>query len=48
MCEKCGITVMRLKRISVGPIELGSLESGKWRHLSAGEVSRLKSPDKED
>ena len=48
MCEKCGITVMRLKRISVGPIELGSLESGKWRHLSAGEVSRMKSPGKED
>ena len=48
MCEKCGITVTRLKRISVGPIELGSLESGKWRHLSAGEVSLLKSQDKED
>ena len=48
MCEKCGITVMRLKRISVGPIELGSLESGKWRRLTDAEVSLLKSQDKED
>ncbi len=42
MCEKSGITVMRLKRIAIGDIKLNSLESGKWRHLSEEEVEYLK------
>ena len=42
MCENCGISVMRLKRVAVGKIELGKLESGKWRHLTEEEISYLK------
>ena len=42
MCENCGISVMRLKRVAIGKIELGKLESGKWRHLTEEEISYLK------
>lgn len=41
MCELCGLDVRRLKRVSVGALELGSLEPGHWRHLTAGEVNSL-------
>jgi 23S rRNA pseudouridine2605 synthase len=34
--------VMRLKRISIGPIELGRLRSGKSRPLKTEEIARLK------
>ncbi len=42
MCEKCSLSVMRLRRISVGEIQLGDLPLGKWRHLSDKEVNYLK------
>ncbi len=42
MCEICGFTVLRLRRISEGKIELGNLPAGKWRHLTADEVAYLK------
>ena len=42
MCEKSDIIVMRLKRIAIGDIKLGKLESGKWRHLTSEEVEYLK------
>lgn len=42
MCEKCGLVVMRLRRISVGNIELGDLPLGKWRHLTDNEIKYLK------
>lgn len=42
MCEKSDIVVMRLKRIAIGNIKLGPLESGKWRHLTDEEVEYLK------
>ncbi|MBE6715088.1 MAG: rRNA pseudouridine synthase [Ruminococcaceae bacterium] len=41
MCEKCSLTVMRLKRVSVGNIKLGDLPSGKWRHLTKEETEYL-------
>lgn len=44
MCEKCGLSVRRLKRISVGEIELDrTLAPGKWRELTADEVEWLQS-----
>lgn len=44
MCEKCGFTVHRLKRVSVGKLELdSSLTVGKWRELSQSEISYLRS-----
>ena len=41
MCEMCGLTIMRLTRISIGKLKLGDLERGKWRELSRNEVDYL-------
>lgn len=43
MCEKCGIKVMRLRRISEGGVSLGELPVGKWRYLTEDEINILKS-----
>ncbi len=37
MLARLGHKVMRLKRIALGPVELGSLATGKARRLSTGE-----------
>ena len=42
MCEKCGLSVMRLRRVSVGDIKLDRLPLGKWRHLTDEEINTLK------
>ncbi|MBE6707714.1 MAG: rRNA pseudouridine synthase [Ruminococcaceae bacterium] len=42
MCEMCGLTILRLRRISEGEITLGNLPAGKWRHLTDEEVAYLK------
>ena len=42
MCEACGLTIMRLRRIREGELELGNLPLGKWRRLTADEVTYLK------
>ena len=39
MCQLCGLKVTKLLRISEGPLELGELSPGKWRHLSVDEVA---------
>jgi 23S rRNA pseudouridine2605 synthase len=41
MLAELGHEVVRLKRIRIGPIELGDLKSGKWRLLSHEEVLKL-------
>ena len=41
MCEHCGLTIMRLTRISIGKLKLGELERGKWRELTRAEVDYL-------
>ena len=41
MCAACGISIRSLKRISVGSVVLGSLKTGKWRHLTEEEVQSL-------
>ena len=41
MCEQAGIGVKRLNRVSVGPVRLAGLPSGKWRRLEPKEVSAL-------
>lgn len=38
------IEVLRLIRVAIGTLELGSLAKGKWRHLSEDEIERLKVP----
>ena len=41
MCEYLGYKVTRLKRIRFMNIQLGDLESGKWRYLTAEEKKEL-------
>ncbi len=42
MCEKCGITIMRLRRVAVGDINIDDLPLGKWRYLTDKEIEYLK------
>ena len=42
MFSAVGHPVLELSRTSFGPVELGSLESGTWRHLTAEEVAALR------
>jgi 23S rRNA pseudouridine2605 synthase len=35
--------VQRLIRVRVGPIHLGELTAGEWRHLNEKELGKLKS-----
>lgn len=42
MCRAVGHEVQHLRRIQVGPIKLGNLRVGKYRHLSSKEVEALK------
>lgn len=41
MCEYLGFRVVKLKRIRFMNIELGGLESGKWRIIKGNELKRL-------
>lgn len=36
-----GVATLRLVRVAVGPLELGDLPKGGWRHLEAGEKAAL-------
>ncbi len=42
LCEMNGFTVVRLKRVQEGPIQLGKLAPGKWRYLSKQENTLLR------
>lgn len=42
MMEALDLPVRRLVRISFGPIEIGDLEPGRWRELTAEEVRSLR------
>ncbi|WP_114238308.1 pseudouridine synthase [Dyella sp. C9] len=41
LLEAHGIDVLRLIRVAIGPLALGDLAKGQWRHLSAEEVQAL-------
>jgi 23S rRNA pseudouridine2605 synthase len=41
MLEAVGMPVVSLKRISVGPLQLGDLPEGQWRELSQAETDAL-------
>ena len=41
MCESLGLEVARLKRMSMGSLNLGMLPPGKWRELKEDEVHKL-------
>ncbi|MBQ9780347.1 MAG: rRNA pseudouridine synthase [Clostridia bacterium] len=42
LCERENLVVRKLTRISEGPLQLGNLDEGKWRHLNAKELRQLK------
>ena len=42
MCEAVGLEVVRLRRISIGPLKLGMLKPGAWRDLTADELRALR------
>ncbi|MQA89249.1 MAG: pseudouridine synthase [Gemmatimonas sp.] len=46
LLEAVGHPVLRLFRRSFGPIEIGKLRPGKWRHLTKDEVALLQSADR--
>lgn len=41
MCEVVGLPVEKLVRVALGPLRLGKLPAGAWRHLDAAEVATL-------
>lgn len=41
MCEALNLEVARLRRIAVGPVKLGMLQTGEWRDLTLQEVESL-------
>lgn len=43
MCEAVGHPVKKLKRISIGELELGGLEPGEWRKCDTRELKYLRS-----
>lgn len=48
MCEKVGLTVLRLKRQAIGTLQFNGLPVGKWRHLTEREtkyVMALRGPN---
>ena len=42
MCEKVGLEVVRLRRIAVGELNIGTLRPGQWRFLNHSETEYLK------
>ena len=44
MTAAVGLFTLRLVRVAIGPIRLGSLEPGHWRDLTVKEVEELKQP----
>lgn len=42
MMDALDVDVRSLKRLSVGPVELGDLSPGEWRELDPGEIEALR------
>ncbi len=42
MCECHNVRILRLSRIAIGKIDLGDLQTGKWRYLDERELHYLK------
>lgn len=45
MCRAVGLVVLRLTRVAVGDLTLGDLPAGKYRPLTAAEISYIKGKD---
>ena len=42
MCDAIGHPVTHLKRVAIGPIRDAKLPLGRWRDLTAAEVTKLR------
>jgi len=42
MCESIGLNLIRLIRVSIGPVKLGMLQPGKYRYITPEELKLLK------
>ena len=42
--EALDVEVLRLVRVAIGPVVLGTLAKGEWRHLTRDEVAALSPP----
>lgn len=42
LCERAGLTLRKLTRVSEGFLQLGNLPEGKWRRLSEKEIRLLR------
>ncbi len=42
MCDAVGLEIVRLRRISIGPVKLGMLKPGEWRDLTSEELRALR------
>jgi len=42
MCENSGLFLLKLKRICVGKLNIGTLKPGDWRYLNRNEINYLK------
>lgn len=40
--DACGVEVLRLVRVAIGPVALGTLRKGEWRYLTIDEVAALR------
>ncbi len=47
MMTESGTKVLRLQRVAMGPLRLGNLKPGAWRHLTVDEVERLRAAGEE-
>lgn len=42
MCQHVGHPVIALQRVAIGPVNLGTLPAGAFRHLTAAELNQLR------
>lgn len=46
LCQALDLAVLRLVRVAIGPLLLGTLAKGSWRHLAPAEVAALSDASK--
>ena len=42
MCENLNLNILKLKRVCVGKLNIGTLKPGQWRYLNRNEINYLK------
>jgi pseudouridine synthase len=44
MFDAVGVRVVRLQRVAIGPLNMGGLRPGQWRHMTQAELTLLRRP----